>query len=481
MAGTINSVNATNYTDFNQSAIQVNNDNKITDNTESVSQDASAASKLAGLNTLGETTKNRLDGQLLATNTTTAKDDAEIKKAVKEFQAYTPGASTITLAKALKGKSPEYQAKLINSLIKELPTNRVMNFFANSSGDKTVANALSNAYNYEAKNGRGGAFLQNIVKKAATSGVGNADKISRLVSSTGNEKMIGEYITQSKVYSAGLKGTDSASNAARSNADTSGATVASSGSAATFIKSLRAGTMTDDSLKTILKTEAGQKDLAKILDKLKNDKDGLGTTLFLRMAKLSEKITSPTLKNSMVSHFNEKAVDVTKRLSDGKSGFDTAKSLSEFFKSAMGENRLGDISKGIGTIVAKSISNAKGSPQTSGIALQNFVASIQTATENYKGDYDKVKSGWSSVLAAGLGTAAAMLGIPFDVPTIVSTLTGEIADGANKTKNEVAAGLANRVRQEIHVLIDQSVNKGEISTDFRQKLTTYFQRPNTLN
>jgi hypothetical protein len=192
------------------------------------------------------------------------------------------------------------------------------------------------------------------------------------------------------------------------------------------------------------------------------------------------KDASSEVQNKLIEIFNSKSGEILKRLRDPEpgAGDKAAESLSGLFNYAMGENRLSSMKKGISEIIGNSIKDAEKFPETSGKGLNRFVASMQTAADIYKDDYDKMKSAWANGWAAAIGTAAAVAQIPVDVPTIVNATVEIGLDKLNANKNNMAEALAETTRKQIHFLMDEAVDNGQLQSDSRKTMTIFFRLPN---
>jgi hypothetical protein len=201
----VNSVGKSNV-EFNQPVIQVNTEQKETVTSQFAPQVGSSPEKLATLTDLGEATKTKLNNSLdnrfvlaQATNTTAVKsDNPEIDNLIKRLTAQPRQAGAKELIAGLQGKSPEYQAELINKLVQKDPR-RAANIFSQGANSDVLANGLSNAYKAQGSNG--GAFIDNLIKEGLASTMLNANELNHnvgsLVARSGNQQMINDYANKS--------------------------------------------------------------------------------------------------------------------------------------------------------------------------------------------------------------------------------------------------------------------------------------------
>lgn len=310
-------------------------------------------------------------------------DNREVNSAVNRL--VNPEYGPQDLTNELNGKSADYQAKLINGLIQKDPRRAAQLLgAAGESGNRVVAQALSNAYN--AQGGNGASFLYGLIKNgngASSSSVNlRAQGIANLIAQSGNSNMIKDFSEKSLIYAHQLRADGNPQKNLTATALTNGALTAASGNSSVLKGLINQGKINDGDITAAV--QSGSNALAKALDTAGNG--GFGTNFFLSIAAKSEQVSSGALKNSMVNYFNRMGAQLVNNLSAGQTGIGNGEKLANFFEKVVLPNA--DFTKsvfspggGFDKALKSALSRFQSDPRTAAAGVGRLIGALQKGLE----------------------------------------------------------------------------------------------------
>lgn len=311
-------------------------------------------------------------------------DNREIDRVVNQLVSPEYGPQDLT--NALNGKSADYQAKLINSFVQKDPRRAAQLLgAAGESGNRVVAQALSNAYNAQGSNGA--SFLYGLIKNGigvSSSSVNlRAQGVANLISQSGNSNMIRDFSEKSLIYAHQLRADGNPQKNLTATALTDGALTAASGSSSVLKDLINQGKINDGDITSAV--QSGSNALAKALNTAGNG--GFGTNFFLSVAAKAEQVSSGEVKSALVNYFNKMGGQLINNLSAGQAAIGNGEKLANFFEKIVLPNA--DFAKsvfspggGFDKALKGALSRVQSDPRTAAAGVGRLLGALQKGLES---------------------------------------------------------------------------------------------------